>query len=208
MTRYFLRTCNADMTSRNDFKWPTKGYVEAPDWEPTEKCGNGLHGFLDGEGAGHLADWSPEAKWLVGEIIGDHIYLGRKIKFRAANVLLTGTRREATDFLQSLGVKGAIMGATVTGGNFATVTGGDFATVTGGYQAKVIGGDYAIVTGGDFATVTGGFGSIVTGGFGAILIVKRLNMYRPQFEVAYVGEDGIKSNTPYKFVDGKFIEVK
>ena len=45
-----LRTCNADMTSYGEFVWPELGYVEAPDWEPTETCGNGLHGFLWGEG--------------------------------------------------------------------------------------------------------------------------------------------------------------
>ncbi|WP_445081510.1 DUF7666 domain-containing protein [Martelella alba] len=41
-----LRTCNSDMTSRNDFVWPESGLVECPDWEPTEECGNGLHGLL------------------------------------------------------------------------------------------------------------------------------------------------------------------
>lgn len=39
-----LRACKADMSSYNDFVWPTIGPVKCPDWEPTDECGNGLHG--------------------------------------------------------------------------------------------------------------------------------------------------------------------
>lgn len=36
------------------FIWPTEigSTVEAPDWKPTKECGNGLHGWLWGLGAG------------------------------------------------------------------------------------------------------------------------------------------------------------
>ena len=43
-----LRTCNSDLTSYNGFQWPESGFVEAPDWDKTPQCGNGLHGLLQG----------------------------------------------------------------------------------------------------------------------------------------------------------------
>lgn len=77
-----LRTCSADMTSRNDFVWPESGHVECPDWQATQECGSGLHGFLWGEGDGSMLDWSPDARWLVVEVDEDSfIDLGGKIKF-------------------------------------------------------------------------------------------------------------------------------
>ena len=45
-----LRICKADMTTYNGFIWPTKGYVEAPDWDDTEECGHGLHGWFEAQG--------------------------------------------------------------------------------------------------------------------------------------------------------------
>ena len=54
-----LRTCVRDsegrLTAHGGFIWPAHGVVEAPDWKPTKECGNGLHGFLRGCGAGGLA---------------------------------------------------------------------------------------------------------------------------------------------------------
>lgn len=49
-TALVLRVCNADMTSHGGFRWPADGYVEAYDWKPKAECGNGLHGWLWGEG--------------------------------------------------------------------------------------------------------------------------------------------------------------
>jgi len=49
-----LRSCSKDMTSFNGFVWPKKGYVEAPDWEDTYLCGNGLHGLPWGVGGNYL----------------------------------------------------------------------------------------------------------------------------------------------------------
>ena len=49
-----LRDVMADMSSKNGFIWPEIGYVEAPDWMPTEECGNGLHGHLWGAGGDYL----------------------------------------------------------------------------------------------------------------------------------------------------------
>ena len=60
-----LRTCNADMTAYNSFKWPETGTVSAPDWDPKPECGNGLHGLLHGCGDSSYLSNEPDAKWLV-----------------------------------------------------------------------------------------------------------------------------------------------
>lgn len=47
-----LRTCNADGTSYGGFKWPLEpgSLAKCDDWNTEAKCGNGLHGLLDGWG--------------------------------------------------------------------------------------------------------------------------------------------------------------
>ena len=181
-----LRTCRSDMTSHGGFKWPRRGKVEAPDFKPTKACGNGLHGFLWGEGDAGLADWSADANWLVVKVdSADIIDLGSKVKFPRGSVVCCGDRKKATDYLVSRAPREtACMGAFVTGG--------DGSTVTGGYRS----------------TVTGGYRSTVTGGDGSTLSVKWWDGARYRIAVAYVGEDGIKADTPYRVVDGRFEEAR
>jgi hypothetical protein len=87
-----LRTCNADGTSKNSFQWNLEigGITTAPDWEPTAECGNGLHGFLNGEGDGSLAGWSGSMIWMVVEPINQIINLDGKVKFESAITKFTG----------------------------------------------------------------------------------------------------------------------
>lgn len=228
---YILRTCDADMRSYGDFRWPTEGIVEAPDWSPEVVCGKGLHGFLWGEGNGQLANWSDDAKWIVAGI-EEWVDLEGKVKFPRAEVLFVGSRFEATELIRSLGARGAVIGgtviggygstvtggysSTVTGGDRSTVTGGIGSTVTGGYDSTVTGGDAgtvtggdcSTVTGGDYSTVTGGNYSTVTGGYGSTLSIKWFDGNRYRIAVAYVGEDGILPNVKYRVEGGKFVEVK
>jgi hypothetical protein len=96
--------------------------------------------------------------------------------------------------------------ATLTGGNGATLTGGDRATLTGGDGATLTGGDGATLTGGDRATLTGGYGatltggdfSTLTGGDRATLLFLRWIRKRRRVLSAYVGEDGVMPNVPYR----------
>ena len=125
-----LRTSNADGTASNDFKWPEKGKVTCPDFEPTKECGHGLHGALWGEGDGSLFKWDEDAIWQVVEVNeADIIDLVGKVKFPSGNVIHSGDRLTATNLIMSVR-PGVVIGATVTGGSRATVTGGDGATVT------------------------------------------------------------------------------
>ena len=228
---YVLKTVSPQMTGYGGFKYPRRGPVVAKDWRPDDKCGGGLHGLPNGCGnAGYVLFDVESAVWLVIKVDTRHGYvhgtgdMTDKCKFRRGTVVYSGKRAGAVAYLDKHGcadkpvVFAARVGgdrATVTGGDRATVTGGDEATVTGGYGATVTGGYGATVTGGNEATVTGGDGATVTGGYGATVTGGNEatvtggwydgNRYR--LAVAYVGENGIKPDTPYRVDDhGNFTE--
>ena len=56
--------------------------------------------------------------------------------------------------------------------------------------------------------LTGGNGSTLTGGNRSTLCWRVWDGSHYRIHVAYVGEDGIKPNTPYQYINGKIIEVK
>ena len=191
-----LKVVSSDMKSYGGFQWPGVGGVAvADDWDASPTCGGGLHGWLNGVGDASCQSWSnsPDAKWLVLSVDTETLVdLGGKVKFPKAEVVHVGDKKSAGDVILATGFIGPVIGATVTGGDCATVTGRDCATVTGG----------------DYATVTGGYGATVTGGHGAILL---LSFYsdRKRVVTAYVGENGIKPNTPYRLNEvHEFEEVK
>lgn len=97
-----LRTCNADMTSSNGFKWPASGHVEAPDWQPTKECGNGLHGWLWGCGDWSLKSKDPNLKWIVVAVEAKSVIdLDGKVKFPSGEVLhVAKTWHEAMGFIR------------------------------------------------------------------------------------------------------------
>jgi hypothetical protein len=177
-----LRTCNANMTSRNGFKWPRSGHVAAPDWNPAPECGNGLHGFLRGEGNGGLADWSSDAVWLVAEV-ETYVDLEGKVKFPAANVIFAGSRLEATAVVKARYPDAAVIGAnvavedrrvavvgyggTATAGHQGTATAGNWGTATAGDCGTATAGDCGTATAGVYGTATtGNWGTATTGNWG------------------------------------------
>ena len=114
---YVLRTCNHDMTSRGGFVWSENGYVEAPDWIEDANPGHGLHGALWGEGNGALFSLAKDARWLVVEI-NHYIDLGGKVKFRCGKVVFCGDQLGATEDIKNRGGRGAVIGSTVTVGDY------------------------------------------------------------------------------------------
>jgi hypothetical protein len=205
---YILRTCNVYMQSHGGFQWPTEGVVEAPDWNPAPKCGNGLHGFLWGEGDAALADWSDSAKWIVAKVAAtDIVDLGGKVKFPRAEVVFVGNRFDATQFIREHGARGAIIGITLTGGECSTLSGGARSTLTGGARSTLTGGEGSTLTGGEGSTLTGGYGSTLTGGEGSTISIRYYDGARYRIAVAYVGESGIEPNVPYKVNNkGQFVK--
>ena len=175
-----LRTCLANMRSPSGdaggFRWPASGPVEAPDWRPTKACGNGLHGWLWGEGDGSLATWDADAKWLVVEVDADAIVeLNGKVKFPRGVVVFSGERLEACAFLAKRAAGRAIVGGTATAG--------DGGTATAGYRGTATAGD-----GGELRIREWD---------------SKANRYRTR--VAWVGEGGIEKGVAYELVNGKFV---
>ena len=223
MTKHLiLRTCNADMRSHGGFQWPRSGPVVAPDWNPASKCGNGLHGFLRGEGDGSLADWHIEALWLVAEV-ETFVDLGGKVKFPNAEVIFVGTRLETTAFVKARYPDAAVIGAnvavgdgrvavvgyygTATAGYRGTATAGNYGTATAGDGGTATAGDGGTATAGDYGTATAGYrGTATAGGGGMLQIYYYDRNDRRRLAVAYVGEDNIRPNVKYR-LDGndKFV---
>ena len=160
-----LRTCNADMTSHGGFKWPRSGHVAAPDWNPEPECGNGLHGFLRGEGDGDLADWSSDAVWLVAEV-ETYVDLEGKVKFPAAHVIFAGSRLEAAAIVKARYPDAAVIGANVAVEDGRVAVVGDGGTATAGYRGKATAGRQGTATAGYEGTATAGDEGTATAGNG------------------------------------------
>ena len=183
-----LKAVSSDMKSYGGFQWPGVGGVAvADDWDASPTCGGGLHGWLNGVGDASCQSWSksPDAKWLVLSVDTETLVdLWGKVKFPEAEVVHVGDKKSAGAVILATGFIGPVIGATVTGGDDATVTGGNYAMVTGGGNATV------------------------TGGHGAILLLSFYSA-RKRVVTAYVGENGIKPNTPYRLNEvHEFEEVK
>ena len=166
-----LRTCAADLTSKNGFVWPSSGHVLCPDWAPTAECGHGLHGLLWGAGDGSLLDWSLDAKWLVVAVEPSQLVaLDGKVKFAAGEVVHCGDQASATAFLSRDPRAICVVGGTSTSGARGTSTSGDDGELRIRWRDS------------------------------------RANRYRTV--IAYVGENGIKPNVPYRLNDvHEFVEV-
>ena len=187
-TVLILRTCNADMTSYGGFRWPESGPVVAPDWAPTMKCGNGLHGLLWGEGSVQSMNLADDAKWLVFRAAVADLKHGEgdltdKCKARAGYVEYCGTRDGAITYLLANGAKGKRVvfgtstsgyhgtstsgnGGTSTSGDDGTSTSGDRGTSTSGDDGTSTSGDHGTSTSGDHGTSTSGDGGTSTSGNG------------------------------------------
>jgi hypothetical protein len=86
------------------FKWkPIGQWTVAPDWKPTQRCGNGLHGQAS-EAGGYLQ----KGKYIVFcETQGKRVIIdGNKIKVQKARRLLIGKLPEGLIFESSLDLSG------------------------------------------------------------------------------------------------------
>ena len=220
-----LRTCDPDMTSFDGFKWPKRGAVKAPDWDPKPECGKGLHGLLHGCGDADLLYNNPKAKWLIVKVLkGTCIDLGGKVKFPKGTVVYAGTKEEAVKIVAEAYPGEPVVFANrhsgddgvSTSGDYGTSTSGDYSTSTSGYHGNSTSGDYGISTSGnrgtstsgDNGTSTSGVGGASTSGVNGTLIIKWYDGYRVRTVVAYVGEKGIKQNVAYILDNkGNFIKA-
>ena len=160
-----LRTCKADMTSYNGFKWPETGTVSAPDWDPKPECGNGLHGLLHGCGdAGYLSD-EPDAKWLVVAVPkGTCVDIDQKVKFPSCEVVYAGTKEEAVRRIAEAYPEAPVVYAQRMTGDYGVSTSGYCGTSTSGDGGTSISGNDGKSTSGYCGTSTSGYGGTSTSG--------------------------------------------
>ena len=138
------------MTSRDGFVWPENGYVEAPDWEPTRRFGNGLHGLEKGEQCSDHLNTSEESKWLVLRVDREKgfVDLGIECKFRCGEVIYCGNRYSAAEILKGVypeamvhysGAKAKSFSAAITG-DYGESEADDFGIAIAGYSGTTSAG--------------------------------------------------------------------
>ncbi|MDR5775933.1 MULTISPECIES: hypothetical protein [unclassified Caballeronia] len=158
-----LRACREDMSSGNGFKWPWAGaMVEAPDWQPTHRCGSGLHGWLHGHGDHAIGGYiEPTANWLVIEVDTDDIIeLDGFCKFPRGKVVFVGTSKGAADYL--LANDPCARDLPLIGAHRAV---GDHRAVFVGALGCAIAGNCGTAMAGYRGVATVGYGGTATTGF-------------------------------------------
>jgi len=215
-TSLLLRTCSPTLTSHGDFVWPRLGPVEAPDWSPTPSCGQGLHGLLWGEGDASLLSTGTDALWQVVEVqTADVVDLQGKVKVPRGDVVFTGPRDEAVNYLLTHGGQGHAVAfarimvgtyGTATAGDGGTATAGDDGTATAGAHGTATAGAHGTATAGTHGTATAGAYGIVAAGPGGLLVLA-FHDTRRRLALAYVGEGGILPCTRYRLISGVFTAV-
>ena len=221
MTRWLLKTVHADGAAWGGFRWTLDEGAEviAPDWDPTPVCGGGLHGLLNGAGNGSLINWSTDAVWIVAEIPDGEtvVDLDGKVKVRRCIVRHVGDKTSAPEFLAAHGHTEGVVAGTATAGYRGTATAGERGTATAdrdgtataGNRGTATAGNYGTATAGDDGTATAGYGGTATAGDAGTIILAwwDYDLGRRRWVVGEVGIDGIVADTPYRVVDGAFVEV-
>ena len=190
-----LKSVKENMASNYDpnFIYPQKGLVEAKDWNPSKKCGGGLHGWLWGVGDFSLKVRSFKAKWLVIEVDENEIIdLVDKVKFRKGKVVFCGSFVNAYLFLLE---RKPLNKKTITGDS-------GHAAATGDYG-------HAAATGNSGHAAILGLNGMAKCGKGGSIILTYNDGERERHLVGYEGE-GILADTWYcvKVVKGKAKFVK
>jgi len=214
-----LRTCNADMSSRNRFRWPLSGPVEAPDWRDDDKCGGGLHALKWGCGSGVLLGWHGSARWLVVRVPeGSERDLKDKVKFPRGEVIFVGDRLSAIDYLLANGAAGMpVVGATVSAGDHGRAVVGDFGEAMAGNYGTAVAGLFGTASAGDFGTASvgnhgrasAGYGGMASAGDYGTMAIRWSADARERAVVARVGENGIRPGALYRLGRSlQFTEVR
>ena len=178
-----LRTVDADWRSRDGFRWRKTVPTVAPDWDPdpARGCGGGLHGLLWGCGEASYLSGASDAVWLVVEVDPADV----------ADPDQVGKVRFRSGRVVYHGTRESAVG---------------YLSDHGAAGLPVV---YARHTAGDYGTATAGYYGTATAGDGGTLVIAWYDEWRKRIAVAYVGEAGIKADTPYRLDDGgNFVEVE
>lgn len=190
-TSLVLRVCRPDMTSRGGFVWPAEigAEVSAPDWNENKECGNGLHGWLYGQGdISCVSYWEDEdAKWMVLEVpSAEIVVLEGKCKFPSARVRFVGTKSEAAEFIIANEPKAlslAVIGACMKVGDDAAASVGALGMAEAGYRGTATSGANGTAIAGNYGTAKAGYRGIAKAGYRGTAIAG----YRGTAEAGYRG---------------------
>jgi len=169
---YIMRCCSPQMEGHGGFKWPGSGAVSCPDWNERAECGNGLHGWLMGEGDIGVSDHatSDGAKWLVCAVwSADVVDLGQKVKFPRAWVVFCGDKHAASAEIRRLGANGAVIASTLKAGDNSTLKAGWNSTLKAGVNSTLEAGDSSTLKAGDSSTLKAGDSSTLEAGWNSTL---------------------------------------
>jgi len=219
------------MTSYRGFKWPKRGRVEAPDWNPEPVCVGGLHGLRPGDN--EPGQWYDYDKYLALRVVtADIVDLNGKCKFPAATVLhVADNMANLSAWLQARGETGPWYRGTATAGyggtaaagyrgtasvgSYGTATAGSYGTASAGYRGTASVGSYGTALAGEsgtasagrYGTATAGYLGTASAGYGGIIQIRWSDGTRYRIATAYVGENGIKANVLYRLDNrGQFVE--
>ena len=201
-----LRICKADMTTYNGFIWPEKGYVEAPDWEATQECGNGLHGWFEAQGDASHSSYlnEPGAKYLVLKVKTDSIiHLDGKCKFPRAKVCFVGNRNEAIAYIEEhyphlqdspllFASRKANDCEIATAGDYGTAVAGKGGTAVSRYKGTSVAGQGGIAKSGFHGTsIAGDYGIAMVDNHGTAISGFRGTSIAGAYGAAMAGIKGI-----------------
>ena len=196
---YVLRSCDsnlrsggADFLSEQHFQWPEKGMVYAPDWKPSAQRGNGLHGWLNGEGRLIHKDYGDfeTDKWLLVKVLkSEVIQLKNEVKFPKGKVLFVGSlertilemgKHVLLETRSYIGKAEMILriGSFLKGSDHSYIQTGEYGvSITGDFSESVSGGDGMSITGNNSIAKTdrcgfaiGGHNTLLSGHRGSYLI--------------------------------------
>jgi hypothetical protein len=210
---FVIRTCAADGTSCGNFRWPLDvgAVVVCPDWQPTAKCGHGLHGLLDGIGDWSLIDGATDRVWqIIGVLRAETVRIDDgKVKFPRAKIAYSGSAPGAFGFIQKhtvAAIQSLAKGNTATGdrGHAAATGYGGHAAATGYYG-------HAAATGKNSIAASVGFEGTAQGALDTWIV---LAAYDDNYDLVCVktakigGPEGLKADTPYRLTSaGEFVEA-
>lgn len=202
-----IRTCDKDLKAHGGFQWPGVGGVaEAPDWTPSQRCGNGLHGLLEGSGDWGHFDWSLDAKAMIVETDKSGIIeLGGKVKFRSGVVRKIGSLagllcEMVADKLRINRMVQAITDAASGNASQLAASGDASKLAASGYGSQLA------ATGNDSVVMCAGYRAKAKAGTNGVIALAWHDGSRPRVAVGYVGE-GLKADTWYTVENGEWKEV-
>ena len=215
-----IRTCRPDGSSSaaRSFKYPlTPGsVVAAPDWDPTPKCGGGLHVLVDAQGDWGLLDWSIDAKALIVRVRRDELVAIDRAKSKVPRLRIekiTTLSRALCEIACDAATINRVVDRVLVEAKKAGAKPGDAAQLAAsGDAAQLAASGYAaqLAASGEDALILGSYEATAKAGPGGCIALAWWDekVKRPRVSVGYVGE-GLKADTWYRVDErGEFEEVK